>query len=58
MKAIRFVPSLMLVLGIVVGSGVAYGDPAPGRPTQPGAVVAINCPPPNPKVVNADVSDC
>jgi hypothetical protein len=58
MKAIRFVPSLVLVLGILVGSEVAYGGPPPGRPTEPGAVVAINCPPPNPKLVTNDVSDC
>jgi len=56
-KAITLVPSLMLILGVVVGS-VAYGEGAPQRPTEPGMAISINCPPPNPQVIHSTVSDC
>ena len=57
MRASRLVPSLMLMLGVVVGS-VAYREGAPQRPVEPGMAISINCPPPNPQVIHSTVSDC
>jgi len=56
-RASRLVPSLMLMLGVVVGS-VAYREGAPQRPVEPGMAISINCPPPNPQVIHSTVSDC
>jgi hypothetical protein len=54
MKPSRVVAAFVLLLAGLVFS-IAYGEGAPKQPTEPG--LAINCPPPNPKV-GGDVSDC
>jgi hypothetical protein len=55
-KPLHIVAFVALLFGLVFS--IAYGEGAPKQGTEPGLVMAINCPPPHPSVTGEQVSDC